>query len=85
MNWSLGQGQYGKVYLAQEINAKLIEKLNPNPQDTVDGKAPNIADLFKNLEKAELDIANDSKLYACKVVERKNLCKAKEHLIVSEI
>jgi len=43
-----------------------------------------MCELFKNPEKAELDIAT-GKLYACKVVERKNLCKAKEHLIVSEI
>jgi serine/threonine protein kinase len=41
--------------------------------------------LFKNLDKEELDIANDSKLYACKIVERKNLTKAKERYLVSEI
>jgi len=81
MNWSLGEGQYGKVYLSQEINEEMMRK---NPQDSQGTANPSMGDLFKNPEKAELDIAT-GKLYACKVVERKNLCKAKEHLIVSEI
>jgi hypothetical protein len=63
----------------------MLKLFNPTPEDLANGADAKLQELFKNFEKAELDVTNGSKLYACKVVERKNLCRAKENLVVNEI
>ena len=69
----LGQGQYGKVYLAQLI---------PESSELLSPKGDTIA---AQQHISALTTMKDPALYACKVVERKNLCATKENLIVSEI
>lgn len=81
----LGQGQYGKVYLAQEIpqNSELMR------QQTVDSKQGDANQknyqLFDQQQLEQLNNPDNQHFFACKVVERKNLCHTKEQLIVSEI
>lgn len=67
----LGHGQYGKVYLAQE----LTRQIDVNPENPDENQ-------HQDLQCINADHEN---LYACKVVERKDLCSTKEGLIVSEI
>ena len=59
--------------------------LRSNSEADFSKKAPSVADIFANYAKVKLDLGNGATLFACKVVERKFLCKSKEHLVVNEI
>ena len=79
MDRQLGEGQYGKVYLSQEIldQNRAMSKVNEN--------ASNGASITKYQPQNEPNQPS-SKYYACKVVERSELsCQQKESLVVSEI
>ena len=55
----------------------MSQEVLPNSEETKDSLA--------NLSQHQINNANSNALYACKVVERKDLCHTKESLIVSEI
>ena len=61
---SLGRGQYGKVYLAEEVED--LSLIKQESQTTLTGSMGQ-NDLTKSRPK------NETKYYACKVIERKNL------------
>ena len=73
LNRILGAGQYGKVYLASEVQTTPIAdgcgSLAGSQGDAITGQKT----------------SKGSKYVACKVVERQNLKKNQEKLIVSEI
>ena len=85
MDRSLGQGQYGKVYLAQEIPEQI--NLGKGGASTPGQKSgtKSQGSMGDIITKAQLSHNNGPSLFACKVVERKDLCHTKENLIVSEI
>ena len=81
MDRHLGEGQYGKVYLSQELN-------DPNKalsNMATLGSGSNGASITKHQPQSFPSSDEGQKYYACKVVERQQLCKVKEDLVVSEI
>jgi hypothetical protein len=84
MDRSLGEGQYGKVYLSQEIPDQGRSMSNL----TNIGNGSTGASITKHQPPSypsSLDLSPNPKFYACKVVERQQLCQVKESLVVSEI
>jgi hypothetical protein len=79
MDRFLGEGQYGKVFLAQEIVdvSRPLSGVNNGSTGASITKAYPAALLGDN--------DRNSKYFACKVVERQQLCQVKETLVVSEI
>lgn len=86
MDRHLGSGQYGKVYLAQEIPDQPPSTMRSNQGDSSMGDsltakpAPTTPNSL-----SQLHLNSNPQLYACKVVERADLCNTKENLIVGEI
>ena len=93
MERNLGKGQYGSVYLAQEIpdQSHLKDDLSSNDK-TKKGNISNQGSVGDTITKVQLgtnvsqiSVGQSWKFFACKVVERSALCQTKESLIVSEI
>jgi len=84
MDRNLGEGQYGKVYLSQEIPDQGRSSSNL----TNVGNGSNGASITKYQPQnspTSSGLDSNPKFYACKVVERNQLCQVKETLVVSEI
>lgn len=84
MDRHLGEGQYGKVYLSQEIPDQ--GRSMSNIANLTQGS--NGASITKHQPQntlSQLELSPNPKFYACKVVERQQLCQVKESLVVSEI
>jgi serine/threonine protein kinase len=79
MDRHLGEGQYGKVYLSQEI----VDPVRTLSNVSQMGNGSNGASITRHQPDA-ID-AQNPRFYACKVVERQQLCQVKESLVVSEI
>lgn len=83
LNKPLGQGQYGKVYLAEEVQSDVAvarTKSQTSNGGDLTGSQGN------DITKSKSVLSNQGPKYvACKVVERNNLDNSKEQLVVSEI
>ena len=82
LNKQLGSGQYGKVYLSEEVhNDTGLQRTKSQTSNGGDLTGSTGNDITKS--KTQKDI--NANLCACKVIERQGLDGSKEQLVVSEI